>query len=111
METSFRKSLLHSFIFHLALVLLLFLVYGNFLVRRTPLLMELTLIGQMSQGYGMGSSASHTGEVPSQMPVAATDGEFSTPQKPIANPPVVNTERPEVSIKKPLHPTPHPGKS
>ncbi len=71
--------------------------------------MELTLIGQMSQGQGLGSPASHTGEVPVQLPMAETNGEFSTPRTELSNPPVSAAEKPEVSVKKPLKPKVHSG--
>jgi protein TonB len=110
METPFKKSLLYSTLTHALLLLFFFGIYKNFLIVRTPLLMELTLIGQMSQGNGMGSPASHPGEVPSQMPVANTDtGQFSNPQKQTANPPIVPAEKPEVAVRKPLNEEQNPG--
>ena len=109
MDQDFQKSLIYSTVFHGLLLLLLFILYHSFLVVRTPLLMDLTLIGEMSQGQGMGSPASKTGEVPVQLPQVETNGEFSTPQKEIANPPVPITSQPEVSVKKPLKPQLHSG--
>lgn len=111
MTPSFRRSLGYSFIFHVILILIIVLIYNSFLVVRTPLLMELTLIGQMSQGSGLGAPAANPGEMPNQLPVAQTGGDFSTPQKQMANPPINNTEKPEVAVKKPLKPQVHSGNS
>lgn len=109
MEDSFKKSLLYSTLTHIFILLLLFLIYRNFLVVRTPLLMELTLIGQMSKGSGLGSPAPHSGEVQQQLPVAQTDGEFSTPRSEMAKPSVPDSRKPELSVKKPFKPRKNPG--
>ncbi|HEY5039318.1 MAG TPA: hypothetical protein VIJ93_09630, partial [bacterium] len=109
MNDSFPKSILYSTLFHACLLLLLFLLYHSFLVVRTPLLMDLTLIGEMSQGNGLGSPASHGGVTPNQLPVAESNGEFSTPRKEMANPPIQPSEKPEVAVKKPLKPQVHSG--
>ena len=109
MDQDFRKSIIYSTLFHGLLLLILFIIYHSFLVVRTPLLMELTLIGQMSQGQGLGSPASHSGEVPVQLPMAETNGEFSTPRTELANPPLTTSEKPDVSVKKPLKPKVHSG--
>jgi periplasmic protein TonB len=111
MDKSFQKSLLYSVLFHLVLLLILYFLYSSFLVVRTPLLMDLTLIGEMSQGSGMGSPTSHAGEKPAQMPMAETNGEFSSPQKEASNPPVNPSEKPEVSVNKPLKTQVHSGKA
>lgn len=111
METSYKRSLLYSLGFHLLLLALLLILYNSFLVVRTPLLMDLTLIGEMSQGSGLGSPSSHAGETPSQLPAAETNGEFSTPAKEIANPPLQTNPNPEVAVKKPLKSQIHPGRS
>ncbi len=109
MDREFQKSILYSTGFHCLLLLILFIIYHSFLVVRTPLLMDLTLIGQMSQGQGLGSPSSNSGEKPVQLPMAETNGEFSTPRTEQANPPIPNTEKPEVSVKKPLKPKVHSG--
>ena len=111
MEPSFNRSLIYSAAFHVLLLGLLLFLYNSFLVVRTPLLMDLTLIGEMSQGSGLGSPASKAGETPSQLPVAETNGEFSSPQKEVANPPLQTHDRPEVAVKKPLKSQVHPGRS
>lgn len=84
------------------MLLILFLIYQSFLVVHTPLMMDLTLIGQMSKGYGLGSPSAQSGEVPNQLPMAATNGEFGSTSQTRANPTLPNVERPEVAIKKPL---------
>jgi TonB family protein len=109
MDRSFQKSLLYSTGFHALLLLLLFFIYQSFLVVRTPLMMDLTLIGQMSQGQGLGAPASKSGENPSQLPVASTNGEFGTTSQTRANPPLDNSKRPEVALKRPLRPQKHAG--
>ncbi len=109
MDREFQKSLFYSTAFHVVLLLILFLIYQSFLVVHTPLMMDLTLIGQMSQGYGLGSPAAKSGEAPSQLPVASSSGEFNSPNKAMANPPLDNSERPEVAVKKPLKPQKHSG--
>ena len=109
MDKSFQRSLFYSTGVHLLLLLVLFLVYQSFLVVRTPLMMDLTLIGQMSQGNGLGSPAAKPGEQPQPLPKAATSGEFGTVSQPQANPPVDNQPKPEVAVKKPLKPRIHSG--
>ncbi|HUO57817.1 MAG TPA: TonB family protein [bacterium] len=109
MDREFQKSLAYSTLLHGLLLLLLFVLYHSFLVVRTPLLMELTMIGQMSQGQGLGSPAAHPGENPVQLPHAETNGEFSTPRQETANPPIPPAQNPEVAIKKPLKPLVHSG--
>ena len=111
MDREFQRSLGYSALFHGLLLLVLFLLYHSFLVVRTPLMMELTLIGEMSQGQGLGSPSSHPGEVPVQLPQAETDGEFSTPRTEMANPPVPNDQRPEIRMKKPLKQKIHSGRA
>lgn len=109
MEDSFKKSILYSALTHVFILLLFFLIYRNFLVVRTPLLMELTLIGQMSKGSGLGSPAPQSGEVQQQLPAAQTDGEFSTPRSETAKPSLQDSRKPELSVKKPAKPRKHPG--
>ncbi len=109
MDREFQKSIFYSTVFHALLFLIFFLLYRSFIVVRTPLLMELTLIGEMSQGQGMGSPAPHAGVEPGQMPPAQTNGEFSTPRKETANPPVHPAEKPEAAVRRPLKPKPHSG--
>ncbi len=109
MDTGFRKSLLYSTAFHAVLLLLLFFAYESFLVVRTPLMMDLTLIGQMSQGRGLGAPSSHPGEAPDTLPQAESNGGFSTPQKQVANPPVNAVPHPDVAVKRPLKTQKHPG--
>lgn len=111
MEDSFKKPLLYSALTHAFILLLFFLIYRNFLVVRTPLLMELTLIGQMSQGSGLGSPAPHSGEVVQQLPVAETDGEFSTPRSETAKPAVQDSLKADLSVKRRPKPRKHPGAS
>lgn len=111
MNVSFQKSILYSTLFHALLLFILFFIFHNFLVVRTPLLMELTLIGEMSKGTGLGSSAPHPGTEAGQAPQAQTEGEFSTPKQEAANPPVPRQPKPEVSLKKPLKPRLNPGTS
>ena len=108
-DPSFPKSLLISALFHGCLLLILIFFYNSFLVTRTPLMMDLTLIGEMSKGSGLGSPSSNSGEAPNQMPAAATGGTFSAPQKPQANPPVQTRERPEAAIHRPLPSQSHSG--
>ncbi len=109
MDKQFQKSILYSTGFHALLLLVLFLVYQSFLVVHTPLMMDLTLIGQMSQGNGLGSPAAKSGEVPNSLPLAATNGDFGTTHTTPANPPLDQAARPEVAIQKPLKPKKHAG--
>lgn len=102
MDKQFGKSLAYSTLFHGLLLLILILVYQSFLVVHTPLMMELTLIGQMSKGYGLGSPSAQSGQMPNQLPVASTSGEFGSTSQTRANPALPNVQRPEVAIKKPL---------
>jgi len=108
-DSSFSKSLLVSIFFHIGLIFILIFFYNSFFVTRTPLMMDLTLIGEMSKGSGLGSSASNSGEVPNQLPQAQTNGNFSNPQKQPANPSIQNNEKPEVTVHRPLKPQAHSG--
>ncbi len=109
MDREFQKSILYSTLFHGLLLLALFLIYRSFLVVNTPLMMQLTLIGQMSKGYGMGSPSAQSGEAPNQLPLAATNGEFGSTSQTRTNPPPPNVERSEVAMKQPLKPKTHSG--
>lgn len=80
MDREFQKSIFYSALFHALLFLIFFLLYRSFILVRTPLLMDLTLIGEMSQGQGMGLPAPHAGAEPGQMPPAQTAGEFDPPE-------------------------------
>jgi TonB family protein len=102
MDRRFQKSLAYSALFHGLLLLVLFFIYKSFLVVNTPLMMELTLIGQMSKGYGLGSPEAKSGEAPNQLPLAATNGQFGSTSQTRANPPMPNVQRPEVALKQPL---------
>jgi TonB family protein len=86
---------------HLFIFLLLAFLLSSFWAPRTPLMMELTLIGQMSKGVGLGSVASNPGKLPDQVPQAQTTGSFSTPQKKASNP-ETTVEKAQVSLHKPL---------
>jgi len=109
MDQDFKKSLLYSTLTHAFILLLFILIYRNFLVIRTPLLMELTLIGQMSQGSGLGSPAPQSGEMVHQLPVAESDGEFSTPRSEMAKPSVQDARQPDLSVKRPPKTRKNPG--
>ena len=111
MDRQFQKSVLYSTLFHGLLLLILLLVYQSFLVVHTPLMMDLTLIGEMSQGNGLGSPEAKSGEAPSTLPRAATNGEFGSTSQTQANPPIPNSERPEVALQKPLKSKNHSGNS
>ncbi len=104
MDKQFRNSLFYSTLFHGLLLLVLFLLYRSFLVANTPLMMQLTLIGQMSKGYGLGSPEAKSGEAPNVLPPAATNGEFGSTSQTRSNPPLPNAEKPEVAVKRPLSP-------
>jgi TonB family protein len=66
---------------------------------QTPLLMDLTLIGQSSLGDGQGSPAAQSGQVLQQ--INKTDAnQLAAPQKDTLNPAVDNSVRPEVAMKK-----------
>lgn len=109
MDRDFQKSLLYSTLFHGLLLALLMLAYQSFLVIHTPLMMDLTLIGQMSQGNGLGSPEAKSGEIPNQLPVAATNGEFGSTSQTRANPSIPNPQKPEAAIQKPLKSQTHSG--
>ena len=107
MDRRFNQALLYSAILHTLLLFLFIWIYESFLVTRTPLLMELTLIGQMSQGEGLGSPTAQTGPTAGALPTAKTEGDFSTPQQAQANPSVANSARHEVALHHPLKPKKH----
>ncbi|HVZ80921.1 MAG TPA: TonB family protein [bacterium] len=111
MDLSFWRSLGYSALLHALLLALLFWVYQSFLVVHTPLMMDLTLIGQMSQGNGLGSLATQAGTQPQELPKAATEGEFGSVSQPQAQPEPPSSPRPEVSVKRPPKPVHHAGKA
>lgn len=69
------------------------------MVVQTPLLMDMTLIGETSQGNGLGAPSAQTGEVPQQVNKTDTNNQVPAPQKAIVNPVVDNSVRPEVAVK------------
>jgi TonB family protein len=107
MDRRFSQAILYSTIMHILLLMLFIWIYESFLVTRTPLLMQLTLIGQMSQGEGLGAPSAQPGQTAGALPTAKTEGDFSTPQQAQANPAVSNSAKPEVAIHHPLKPRPH----
>jgi len=109
MTPSFQRSLLYSTLFHALLLLALWAVYGRFLVVRTPLLMELTLIGRMAQGEGLGSTTAHSGQQSGQAPQVSTAGEFETPKKETAPPPLRPSLKAEAQVKRPMRTQKDPG--
>ncbi|HTC21682.1 MAG TPA: TonB family protein [bacterium] len=111
MDKQFQKSILYSTGLHALLLFIFFLVYQSFLVVHTPLMMDLTLIGQMSQGNGLGAPSAKSGEVPNALPIASTNGDFGATHTTPANPPLDQSQRPEVAIKKPLKAQKHAGNS
>jgi len=100
MDRSFAKSILESTVFHAVLLLLLYFTYHSFMVVQTPLLMDLTLIGQTSQGNGQGAPSAQAGQVPQQVLKTDNNPQIPAPQKSVENPSVENAERPEVAMKK-----------
>jgi TonB family protein len=102
MERSFQKSLLVSALLHAAILLALLFMYQSFLVVRTPLLMELTLIGRMPQGNDLGvlGGASESSAV--QPTSAENTAEVPSPKPEKSSVPVADNTRPQVSVKKPL---------
>jgi len=104
MDRSFQRSVLLSAFTHALLIFLLFEFYKTFLVVRTPLLMEMTLIGRMSQGAGLGAQAVQPGEAPQQMPSAnLTAPTVANPQVEAPHPPQPISEKPEVALHKRLN--------
>jgi protein TonB len=102
-DRSFQKSILLSALTHALLIFLLFELYKTFLVVRTPLLMEMTLIGRMSQGAGLGAQAAQPGEAPSQLPSAnLTAPSVANPEQEAPHPALPLSEKPEVSLRKRL---------
>jgi len=98
-DKSFSKSFLQSALVHAALLLLIYFIYHSFMVVQTPLLMDMTLIGETSQGNGLGAPSAQTGEVPQQVNKTDTNNQVPAPQKAIVNPVVDNSVRPEVAVK------------
>jgi protein TonB len=108
MDKTFFRSLSYSTLLHALVLFLLFWIYQSFLVVHTPLMMELTLIGQMSQGNGLGSLANQAGSQPQPLPKAATAGEFGSVSQTQAQPVPPVAIKPDVSVRrprKPVHPT------
>lgn len=81
MDRDFAKSLAGSFAFHLLLFLLWAALFQSFRVVRTPLLMELTLIGGLSPGAGLGALEARPGEEPGPLEgKAGREGAFDEPR-------------------------------
>jgi protein TonB len=100
-DKSFSKSIFYSLLLHAAVLLLIYLLYHSFMVVQTPLLMDVTLIGQTtSQGNGLGSPSAQNGEIPQQAAKTDTNNQMPAPQKEISNLSVQNSDRPEVGMKK-----------
>lgn len=100
MDRSFTKSILESAVVHIAVLLLLYFTYRSFMVVQTPLLMDLTLIGESSLGNGPGSPSAQSGQVPQQVLKTDNNPKMPAPEKEITNPAVDNSVRPEVAMKK-----------
>jgi TonB family protein len=98
-DKSFSKSFFESTLLHAAILLLIYFLYHSFMVVQTPLLMDLTLIGQSSLGNGQGAPSAQSGQVP-QADKANTNNPLTAPQKETLNPAVDNAARPEVAMKK-----------
>jgi TonB family protein len=98
-DKSFSKSFLESTLLHAAILLLIYFLYHSFMVVQTPLLMDLTLIGQSSLGNGQGAPAAQNGQIP-QANKADTNNPVPAPQKDTLNPAADNSARPEVAMKK-----------
>jgi TonB family protein len=98
-DKSFSKSFLESTLLHAAILLLIYFLYHSFMVVQTPLLMDLTLIGQSSLGNGQGASSAQSGQIP-QADKTNTNNPLTAPQKNTLNPAVDNAARPEVAMKK-----------
>jgi len=99
LDKSFSKSFLESTLLHAALLLLFYFLYHSFMTVQTPLLMDLTLIGQSSLGNGQGAAAAQNGQVP-QINKTDMSNQPPAPQKDTLNPAVDNSVRPEVAMKK-----------
>ena len=107
MDRRFNQAILYSAIMHLVLLILFIWIYESFLVTRSPLLMELTLIGANVPGAGMGAPSAQTGQTAGALPTAKTEGNFSTPQQAQANPSVAPSAKPEAALHRPLKPRLH----
>jgi TonB family protein len=98
LDKSFSRSFLESGLLHAALLLLLYFLYHSFITVQTPLLMDLTLIGQSSLGNGQGAASAQTGQVP-QINKTDMSNQPLAPLKDTVNPAVDNSVRPEVAVK------------
>jgi TonB family protein len=103
------RPLFYSALVHMAVLLLLVLFLGAFLAPKTPLMMELTLMGEMSKGQGLGSNASNPGQEPDQNPQAKTEGTFASPQQKVSIPVPVTSNKSQVTLHKPLAPKKYSG--
>jgi TonB family protein len=94
-----KKSFLWSALLHAMVILAFVKFYDSFLVVRTPLLMELTLIGQMSRGDGLGARESQTGQISGIPEVGdSSKGEFDSPSRKAEPAPRTESIAGEVSI-------------
>lgn len=111
MDRPFLRSLSYSTLAHALVLLLMFLAYRSFLVVHTPLMMDLTLIGQMSQGNGLGSLANQAGNQSEPLPKAATEGDFGSVSQTQPQPVPPTAPKPDVSVRKPRKPVRATGKA
>jgi TonB family protein len=102
MERSFQKSLLYSTLLHAAILLAFLFLYQSFLVVRTPLLMELTLIGRMPQGNDLGTTTGSNAPSVVQSQAAENTAEIPSPRLEKAEVPVPDNTKPQAAVKKPL---------
>ncbi|HVM31871.1 MAG TPA: energy transducer TonB [bacterium] len=107
----FLRPLCYSALAHVLVLFLLLWFLGSFLAPRTPLMMELTLIGEMSKGEGLGANASNPGQVPDQNPVAKTEGTFASPQQKAALPLPPVKPKPQAALPKSKPVKPNSGKA
>lgn len=94
-----KRSFIWSVLLHAAVLLAFMKIYDSFLVVRTPLLMELTLIGRMSRGDGLGARETSPGEAVG-VPESSDPGrgEFDTPERKAAVPVRETVKSGEVSL-------------
>lgn len=109
MDRSFRKSLFYSTLFHIAMLLLIYFIYHSFLVVQTPLLMDVTLVGENSKGNDLGAPSAQQGVNVPQVSKLENNPQISNPEN-VRMP--ENKDTGEVSVKKKVHrqPTPSPAK-
>jgi TonB family protein len=99
MNAELKRSIVWSALLHALAIVAFIRLYDSFLVTRTPLLMELTLIGDLSRGEGLGADRTTAGVDAGSLPQTDTGkGEFGSPSRKAGETDPSRTQEGDVSL-------------